>query len=61
MPRSETASLSFVNRVIQGSRGYLWLATLGGWARFEGIRFREYSLPPNLRGQEGKAELLSLA
>ena len=85
--------LSFVNRVIQDSRGCLWLATLGGLARFDGIRLRallftvgselaravcqsaskladlrnpkflgvplrEYSLPPNLRGQAGKAELI---
>ena len=47
-----------VNRVIQDSRGFLWLATVGGLARFDAIRFREYSLPPNLRGQAGKAELI---
>ena len=40
-----------VNRVIQDSRGFLWLATVGGLARFDGINFKEFPLPPNLRGQ----------
>jgi signal transduction histidine kinase/ligand-binding sensor domain-containing protein len=34
-----------VNRVVQDSRGYLWLATEAGLARFDGRSFREFALP----------------
>jgi|GEM_PF-516533 len=31
-----------VNAVLQDRRGYLWLATFGGLARFDGVHFRTY-------------------
>src|SRR6266700_3988508 len=31
-----------VNRVVQDGRGFLWIATAGGLARFDGREFREY-------------------
>lgn len=34
-----------VNRVVQDHRGFLWVATLGGLARFDGREFRDYPLP----------------
>jgi len=38
-----------VNTVLQDPRGYLWLATLFGLARFDGRKFEEYPLPAPLR------------
>jgi len=34
-----------VNRVVQDSSGFLWLATAAGLARFDGSRFREFAPP----------------
>ena len=34
-----------VTGIAQNSRGYLWLATQGGLALFDGVRFREVELP----------------
>ncbi len=34
---------SGVNRVIQDSRGYLWIATQNGLSRFDGINFRNFT------------------
>lgn len=34
-----------VTGIAQTSRGYLWLATHGGLAQFDGVRFREVELP----------------
>jgi signal transduction histidine kinase/ligand-binding sensor domain-containing protein len=34
-----------VNQIVQDERGFLWLATSGGLARFDGLRFDEYPLP----------------
>ena len=34
-----------VSRVLQDSTGFLWLATLGGLARFDGREFREFRPP----------------
>lgn len=34
-----------VNRMVQGPTGFLWVATSGGLARFDGREFREYPLP----------------
>ena len=32
-----------VNDIIQGRDGYLWLATFGGLARFDGVRFKIFN------------------
>lgn len=34
-----------VTGIAQNSQGYLWLATQGGLAQFDGVRFREIELP----------------
>lgn len=34
-----------VNRIVQDGRGFLWVATAGGLARFDGREFREYPVP----------------
>jgi len=34
-----------VQRVLQDERGYLWLATMGGLVRFDGVHFREFTSP----------------
>ena len=34
-----------VNRVVQDPRGFLWIASSGGLARFDGREFKEYPLP----------------
>ena len=34
-----------VNRMVQDHRGFFWLATAGGLARFDGREFREFPLP----------------
>ena len=34
-----------VNRVVQDGRGFLWVATAAGLARFDGREFKEYPLP----------------
>jgi signal transduction histidine kinase/streptogramin lyase len=39
-----------INRVLQDQQGYLWLATLGGLARFDGLKF-EVFVPPEARAQ----------
>jgi signal transduction histidine kinase/ligand-binding sensor domain-containing protein len=38
-----------VNTVVQDPRGYVWLATLFGLARFDGRQFEEFPLPAPLR------------
>jgi ligand-binding sensor domain-containing protein/signal transduction histidine kinase len=38
-----------VNTVLQDPHGYLWLATLTGLARFDGLKFEEFPLPPDMR------------
>lgn len=34
-----------VNRAVQDGRGFLWVATAGGLARFDGREFREFAVP----------------
>lgn len=36
---------SLVNRVVQDARGFLWVATGAGLARFDGVSFKEVALP----------------
>jgi len=33
-----------VNRTVQDGRGFLWVGTAGGLARFDGREFREYPI-----------------
>lgn len=40
-----------VNLMVQDRTGFLWFATLGGVARFDGREFREYLAPPEHRTQ----------
>lgn len=44
-----------INNILYDSRGFLWLATRDGLARFDGYRFNNYKL-----GADGAAETISL-
>ncbi len=58
---------SSVNRVLQDERGYIWVATMGGLVRFDGVSFKQFTSPlvtgpvaKNIRAlaQEDDASLL---
>lgn len=36
---------STVHKILQDPRGYLWLATVGGLVRFDGVNFKEFTSP----------------
>jgi ligand-binding sensor domain-containing protein len=38
---------NIVRDIVQGSDGHLWLATLNGLARFDGVRFTTFDKPKN--------------
>ena len=38
----ETLSSGLVNRIVQDSRGYIWIATENGLNRYDGTRFKIY-------------------
>ena len=38
----ETLSSGLVNRIVQDSRGYIWIATENGLNRYDGTRFKTY-------------------
>ena len=40
-----------VDAVVQGPRGYLWLGTEEGLARFDGLRFTVFRWPRPARGR----------
>jgi ligand-binding sensor domain-containing protein len=46
-----------VNAIVQTRDGYLWLATQGGLARFDGVRFRTFGLRDGLRSVQVSALL----
>jgi signal transduction histidine kinase/ligand-binding sensor domain-containing protein len=44
-----------VHAVVQDAQGYLWVATEGGLARFNGIRFDAFAPPADATGPDGGA------
>src|SRR5256885_16045300 len=38
---------NFVNQVVQDKRGFLWVGTAKGLARFDSVNFKEYRNPQN--------------
>ncbi len=36
---------SAVNRILQDERGFIWVATMGGLVRFDGITFKQFASP----------------
>jgi ligand-binding sensor domain-containing protein len=41
-----------VSALLQARDGYLWLGTLGGLVRFDGVRFTVYTVGPHARARE---------
>jgi signal transduction histidine kinase/ligand-binding sensor domain-containing protein len=48
-----------VNRIVQDRRGFLWLASKAGLARFDGREFKEFPLP--MAAREGNYNIRALA